>query len=143
MVSIVVTIDSFGTSQMASTDEQNLVESYPQLIEYKNLTFSRKLNIDSTTNNIIEDVTNGDLVTIPLIIDEKIVLSSLFTASFIVNIDEIKSSQYTTIFNTGDKLARAYREVFRLVIKDAISSVMATLRSKYCADAETSYTELI
>jgi hypothetical protein len=140
VVSIVINIDSLGTATVTSTDEQTMLSDFISYIEYKDLTFSRKLNLD-TNNDVIEDTTNGETVTLNLV-NKKILLDANFTTSFSISTDDISNSALQTIFNTKDKLARAYATVFKLTIRDAVANTLTAMRAKL-SDFEIVTTEIV
>jgi hypothetical protein len=140
VVSIVINIDSLGTATVTSTDEQTMLSDFISYIEYKDLTFSRKLNLD-TNNDVIEDTANGETVTLNLV-NKKILLDANFTTSFSISTDDISNSALQTIFNTKDKLARAYATVFKLTIRDAVANTLTAMRAKL-SDFEIVTTEIV
>jgi hypothetical protein len=140
VVSIVISIDSLGTATVTSTDEQTMLSDFISYIEYKDLTFSRKLNLD-TNNDVIEDTANGETVTLNLV-NKKILLDANFTTSFSISTDDISNSALQTIFNTKDKLARAYATVFKLTIRDAVANTLTAMRAKL-SDFEIVTTEIV
>jgi hypothetical protein len=140
VVTMTISVDSLGTASMTADDESTMLSDFPVYIEYKNLTFSRKLNLDSS-NDVIEDTTSGETVAVNLI-NKKILLDTNFTATFSISTDDIASSSLQTIFNTKEKLARAYATVFKLTIRDAIENILTTMRNQH-SDFELSSTEVL
>lgn len=140
VVKMTISVDSLGTADTTADEESAMLAEFPESIQYKSLTFSRKLNLDSN-NDVIEDITNGEVVTVSLI-NKKILVDANFVAEFEININDIPTSALQIIFNTKEKLARGMAECFRLTIKDAVKAVLTDMRSKK-SDFETSSTEII
>lgn len=140
VVKMTITVESLGTSGMTAEDEALLLSDFPAIIEYKNLTFSKKLNLN-VSNDVIEDNTTGETITVS-VINKKIPVDANFKAEFILNINDIATTSLLTIFNTKEKLGRAMSECFRLTIVDALKTVLADMRAKK-SDYEVTNTEII
>jgi len=117
-----------GTNLYTAEEERNYLEGYTEYIEFKNLTWSRKFNVD-TDGNVIEDATNGETVTLE-IINRKIKLDENFVADFNISMDNIKTSEIGTILKNSTLVAQAKCLLFELVIKDAIKVALADIRVK-------------
>lgn len=140
VVKMTITVESLGTSGMTAEDEALLLSDFPAIIEYKNLTFSKKLNLNAS-NDVIEDNTTGEVIMVS-VINKKIPVDANFKAEFILNINDIATTSLLTIFNTKEKLGRAMSECFRLTIVDALKTVLADMRAKK-SDYEVTNTEII
>lgn len=140
IVKMTITVDSLGTSGMTAEDEASLLQDFPAIVEYKNLTFSKKLNLNAQ-NDVIEDNTTGEAITVS-VINKKIPVDANFTAEFILNINDIPTTSLLTIFNTKEKMGRAMAECFRLTIIDALKTILADMRAKK-SDFEVANTEII
>lgn len=123
-----------GTASLTEEEEKIQLENFPTYLTYKNLTWAKKVNVDSE-GNVIEDKTVGDSatgveVTISLI-NRKILLDENFNAHFEIAVKDISDSKLdSAILTTKERYCEACALVFELVIKEAIKTTLEDIRSK-------------
>jgi hypothetical protein len=87
-ISTVITIVEFGNETLTPEEELAMLSNYPVTLEYKTLTFKKKLNFDAK-GEVVEDATNGEELEVKLI-NKKIPVNKDFKAEFEIALKDIE-----------------------------------------------------
>lgn len=123
-----------GTASLTEEEEKAQLDNFPTYLIYKDLIWTKKVNIDSE-GNVVEDKTVGDSatgveVTISLI-NKKVLLDEKFNAHFEIAVKDISDSKLdSNILTTKERYCEACTLVFELVIKEAIKNILENIRLK-------------
>lgn len=124
-----VYVKSLGSTTLTEADEQKIIDDYSPLLQYKDLIFSGKFNIDPQ-GNVIVDETNGELVTLSLV-NQVLNINKDFVATFSIGTKDIKDSELgATILTNKDKVAEAKCLLFKNVITKAIEDIITAIKAK-------------
>ena len=125
---ITVKCKELGTVDLTKEQEKDILVNFPVSIEYKDLTFERKFNIDSK-GDIIEDSVGGETVSLKL--NNKVInVDEQLEVSFQISTKMIKDEELGTILDTKEKVAEAKALCFKLTLRDAIEEALKDVRKK-------------
>ncbi|NRU52551.1 hypothetical protein [Clostridium beijerinckii] len=124
-----VYIKSLGSTTLTEADEQKIIDDYSPLLQYKDLIFSGKFNIDPQ-GNVIVDETNGELVTLSLV-NQVLNINKDFIATFSIATKDIKDSELgANILKTKDLVAEAKCLLFKNIITKAVEDIITAIKGK-------------
>jgi hypothetical protein len=118
---------SFGGLDITSEEEQELLQDYPIVLEYNNITFSGKYGLNG--KNVIIDETNGDTVSI-IIPNKKIVIDESFIAEYAVSSLQVPDSELGEVLTVKENICEAKCLLFEEKIKAAISTLITGIKAK-------------
>ena len=128
-----ITIDALGTDQLSEDEECEILRDFPSKIAYRNLVFTKNITI----NGIVPEVTTSAVgdgvisVTLPTLSNKEILLDKDFKAIYKVDINKIPNAAIDeSILTTKELVAQAYCAIFDAVIKDAVATIMTSIRAK-------------
>lgn len=128
--SIVVFCEELGTSTVDAETEAIQIENFSPRFEYKDLTWNGKFKVGAD-GNVVEDTESGDSISIGLI-NKVINVDENLSVEFRIKTSQVKKEQYES--NTSIINANLYCDaccmLFRKVIKEAVATSLANMRSK-------------
>lgn len=117
-----------GNSDILASEEEAMLINFPTAIEYKDITFEGKFNVDSN-GDVIEDSSTGETVSLKL--NNKVVkIDKDFKVDFSISTKMIKTEEIGTILKTKELVAEAKALCFKNAIKNAIKQALEDVRNK-------------
>lgn len=129
----VITIDSYGTEQMSSDEERELLENFPSKLVYRELTFEKNIKIQGSVPIITEDEADDtDIVTVtlPALTNKEIAIDEEFKAEYKIDLGKIPKSNVNAVLTTVELIAQAYCLIYKEVICEAVQKTLDILREK-------------
>lgn len=124
-----VYVKSLGSSTLTEAQESSILSDYAPTLQYKDLTFSGKFNVDGS-GNVISDETNGELVTLSLV-NQIFLINKDFQATFSIATKDVTDSELgASILKTKDKVAEAKCLLYKNVITKAIQDIITAIKAK-------------
>jgi hypothetical protein len=116
-------VKSLGSLTLTPELEQSILSDYAPTLQYKDLTFSGKFNIDAK-GNVIADDTNGELVTLSLV-NQVFSINKDFVATFSIATKDVGDSELgASILKTKDLIAEAKCLLFKNVVTKAVEDII-------------------
>lgn len=132
--STVITIDSFGTEQLSEDEERELLKDFPSKVAYRNLKFTKNVEVKSNVPEITDTEPNESTVvavTLPALSNREIVLNECFEVVYHIDISKVSPTAIDEhVLTTKELVAQAYCIVFDEVIRAEIERIMKELRTK-------------
>ena len=128
-----ITIDSYGTEQMSSDEEKELLKNFPSKLVYRELTFEKNIKIQGNVPVITEDVADDTTivkVTLPSLTNKEIAIEDGFLAEYKIDLGKIPKANVNKVLTTVELIAQAYCLIYKTVICEAIEGILDTLRTK-------------
>jgi hypothetical protein len=124
-----VFVKSIGSSTLTPEQEQAIIDDYAPTLQYKDLTFSGKFNVD-TNGNVISDEVTGELVTLSLV-NQIFNINKDFQATFTIATKDVSDSELgASILKTKDKVAEAKCLLYKNVMTKAIEDIITGIKAK-------------
>jgi hypothetical protein len=124
-----VFVKSLGSSTLTEIQEQAIIDDYTPTLQYKDLVFSGKFNVDGS-GNVISDEVNGELVTLSLV-NQIFNINKDFQATFSIATKDVAISELgASILTTKDKIAEAKCLLYKNVMTKAIEDIITAIKSK-------------
>lgn len=124
-----VYVKSLGSSTLTEVQEQSIISDYAPTLQYKDLTFSGKFNVDGS-GNVISDETNGEVVTLSLV-NQIFLINKDFQATFSIATKDVSDSELgASILKTKDKVAEAKCLLFKNIVTKAIETIITGIKAK-------------
>lgn len=128
-----ITIDSYGTEQMSSDEEKELLKNFPSKLVYRELTFEKNIKIQGNVPVITEDVADDTTivkVALPSLTNKEIAIEDGFLAEYKIDLGKIPKANVNKVLTTVELIAQAYCLIYKTVICEAIEEILDTLRTK-------------
>ncbi|WP_291567032.1 MULTISPECIES: hypothetical protein [unclassified Clostridium] len=124
----IISFENYGGTDITAEDEKELLENYPCMISYKDLTFSGKFNIKDK-EVVLDESDNGETVTLT-VMDKVFPLTENFQAKYEINIKDILDSELQTKLNTKELICQAKILLFEEKIVEKIKELIVDLKAK-------------
>lgn len=128
-VETTIIFKEWGRNSISAEDEQRLLNDYPQIINYKDLTFSGFFKVENkevVKATSTEDGEKVTLVTIPKLVP----LTDAFQVKYEIGLNQILDSEIGTKLNTKELVAQAKCKLFEDTIKNEITKMLNALELK-------------
>lgn len=122
-----VAFKEYGGVGMTAEDEMALLQNYPIVLTYGDITFSDKFNV--VAGNVEQDSSLGETVTL-ILSERKTPVTEAFQVKYEVNANQILDSEIGTLLTTKELVAQAKCILFEMKIKDRISALLAIAKTK-------------
>ena len=124
-----VYVKSLGSLTLTPEAEQSIIDDYAPTLQYKDLTFTGKFNVD-VNGNVISDETNGEVVNLSLV-NQIFLINKDFQATFSIATKDVSDSELgASILKTKDKVAEAKCVLFKNVVTKAIETIITGIKAK-------------
>lgn len=128
--SITVFCEELGTSTVDAETEAIQIENFTPQFTYKDLVWNGKFKVDEN-GNVVEDIENGDSISIGLI-NRVVNVDENLNVEFKIKTSQVKKEQYEG--NTNIANANLYCDaccmLFKKIIKEAVKTSLVNMRSK-------------
>lgn len=128
-----ITIDSYGTEQMSSDEEKELLKNFPSKLVYRELTFEKNVKIQGGVPVVTEDVADDTTivkVTLPALTNKEIPLDGDFLAEYKIDLGKIPKANVNKVLTSVELIAQAYCLIYKEVICEAVQKTLDILRVK-------------
>lgn len=123
-----ISFEDYGGTDITAEDEKELLENYPCMISYKDLTFSGKFNVKDK-EVVIDESDEGESVTLT-IMDKVLPLTENFQAKYEINTKDILDTELQAKLNTKEIICQAKVLLFEEKIVEKIKELIADLKAK-------------
>ncbi len=130
-----VSFDSFGSEQLSSLEEKELINNFPISLTYRNLKFKKNIKIEGSVP-VITDEENDDeniiTVTLPPLSNQELFIDENFSATYKIDYTKIPNSLLTVnkVLKTKSLIAQAYCLIFSTVICETVKKLLDEIRAK-------------
>ena len=128
-----ITIDSYGTEQMSSDEEKELLNNFPSKLIYRELTFEKNVKIQGGVPVITEDAADDTTivkVSLPALTNKEISINDGFLAEYKIDLGKIPKANVNKVLTTVELIAQAYCLIYKTVICESVEGILDTLRTK-------------
>ena len=135
IISSTVSFDSFGSEQLSSLEEKELINNFPISLTYRNLKFKKNIKIEGSVP-VITDEENDDeniiTVTLPPLSNQELFIDENFSATYKIDYTKIPNSLLTVnkVLKTKSLIAQAYCLIFSTVICETVKKLLDEIRAK-------------
>ena len=134
IIKIDISVVDLGTTTSTGLEEAQILTDFPRSIRFSDINFQSNMKIDSTTNDPIVttdpvDNTTVEEVKIENLINKEYPINSEMSIVMTFDVTKIPASVLNTVFDTPEKMGKAYAELFAVKIQEEIGKKLAELRS--------------
>lgn len=134
IIAVDITVAELGTTTSVEVEERNLLHDFPRTIKYSDIVFKSNMKIDATTGDPVitsdpVDGTNVEEVVIDNLINREYDVNEDLAISMSFDVTKIPASTLNSVFDTVEKLGKAYAELFAVKIQEEIGKKLTELRS--------------
>lgn len=134
IITVDISVIELGTSTSTETEEAQILTDFPRSIRFSDIEFKANMKIDSATSDPVVtsdevDATSIVEVTIDNLINKEYPINSEMSIVMTFDVTKIPVSALNAVFDTVEKLGKAYAELFSVKIQEEIGKKLAELRS--------------
>ena len=134
IITVDITVASLGTSTTTEAEEQQIISDFPRSIRYSDIDFKANMKIDETTGDPVITVDSVDHskieeVKIENLVNKEFALTSDLHIVATFDVTKIPASALNTVFDSAEKLGKAYAILFTNKIQGEISKKLTELRA--------------
>lgn len=134
IIAVDITVAELGTTTSVEEEEMNLLHDFPRTIKYSDIDFKSNMKIDTTTGDPVitsdpVDGTNVEEVVIDNLINREYDVDEDLAISMSFDVTKIPANTLNSVFDTVEKLGKAYAELFAVKIQEEIGKKLTELRS--------------
>lgn len=134
IITVDISVIELGTSTSTETEEAQILTDFPRSIRFSDIEFKANMKIDSATSDPVvtsDEVDDTSIVevTIDNLINKEYPINSEMSIVMTFDVTKIPVSALNAVFNTVEKLGKAYAELFAVKIQEEIGKKLAELRS--------------
>lgn len=133
IITVRITVDSLGTSTSTEDEERALLADFPRSIRFSEIDFKANVKVDENNDPIVTD-SDPDESTI-----FEIELKNIINKEYFINeeldivmpfdVTKISSAETNALFDTVEKVGKAYAVVFSTKVQAEIAKKLAEVRS--------------
>ena len=134
IITVDISVAELGTSTSTQIEEEQILSDFPRSVRFSDIDFKANMKIDSATSDPVVTADPVDNTTI-----EEVKLDNIINKEYPINKDmnivmtfdvaKIPTSALNTVFDTVEKLGKAYAELFSVKIQEEIGKKLLELRS--------------
>ena len=134
IITVDISVTELGTSTSTQIEEEQILSDFPRSVRFSDIDFKANMKIDSVTSDPVVTTAPVDNTTI-----EEVKLDNIINKEYPINKDmnivmtfdvaKIPASALNTVFDTVEKLGKAYAELFSVKIQEEIGKKLLELRS--------------
>lgn len=134
IITVDISVIELGTSTSTETEEAQILTDFPRSIRFSDIEFKANMKIDSATSDPVvtsDEVDDTSIVevTIDNLINKEYPINSEMSIVMTFDVTKIPVSALNTVFDTVEKLGKAYAELFAVKIQEEIGKKLEELRS--------------
>lgn len=134
IISVDISVAELGTTNSTEIEEAQILADFPRSVRFSDIDFKANMKIDDTTgdpvvtsdpvdNTVVEEVKIDNLINKEYLINQDMSIVMTF------DVTKIAASALNTVFDTVEKLGKAYAELFAVKIQEEIGKKLTELRS--------------
>ena len=134
IITVDISVTELGTSTSTQIEEEQILSDFPRSVRFSDIDFKANMKIDSATSDPVVTTDPVDNTTI-----EEVKLDNIINKEYTINKDmnivmtfdvaKIPTSALNAVFDTVEKLGKAYAELFSVKIQEEIGKKLLELRS--------------
>lgn len=134
IITVDISVAELGTATSTGIEEAQVLSDFPRSVRFSDIDFKSNMKIDDVTGDPIITVDPVDSTTV-----EEVKIENLINQEYSINQDmnitvsfdvtKIPASALNTVFNTVEKLGKAYAELFSIKVQQEIGNKLTELRS--------------
>lgn len=144
VVSVDITVDVLGTTDLTDQQELELLHNYNKIIEFNKISFRGNMKIENNIPVITEEEVDGTSVvevSITDVINQQIIVDENLHISFSRNVTKFPDSELNDVFTKKEVLGQAKCVLFATRVKEAIVEKLGEIRAlSNTFEGEESYT---
>lgn len=144
VVSVDITVDVLGTTDLTDQQELELLHNYNKIIEFNKISFRGNMKIENNIPVITEEEVDGTSVvevSITDVINQQIIVDENLHISFSRNVTKFPDSELNDVFTKKEVLGQAKCVLFATRVKEAIAEKLGEIRAlSNTFEGEESYT---
>lgn len=134
IITVNIAVASLGTSTTTESEEQQIISDFPRSIRYSDIDFKANMKIDDSTGDPVITVDSADHskieeVKIENLVNKEFALTSDLHIVATFDVTKIPASALNTVFDSAEKLGKAYAILFANKIQGEISKKLTELRA--------------
>jgi len=134
IITVDIAVASLGTTTTTETEEAQIITDFPRSIRFSDIDFKANMKIDSTSGDpvITTDATDDSTIVevkIENLVNKEYALTSDLHIVTTFDVTKIPASALNTVFDSAEKLGKAYAVLFANKIQGEISKKLTELRA--------------
>lgn len=132
VVSVDITVDVLGTTDLTDQQELELLHNYNKIIEFNKISFRGNMKIENNIPVITEEEVDGTSVvevSITDVINQQIIVDENLHISFSRNVTKFPDSELNDVFTKKEVLGQAKCVLFATRVKEAIAEKLGEIRA--------------
>lgn len=134
IISVDISVVDLGTTTSTGLEEAQILTDFPRSIRFSDINFKSSMKIDDATGDPIvttDPVDNVivEEVKIENLINKEYPINSEMSIVMTFDVTKIPTSALNTVFDTPEKMGKAYAELFAVKIQEEIGKKLTELRS--------------
>ena len=134
IIKVDISVADLGTTTSTGLEEAQILTDFPRSIRFSDISFKANMKIDDITGDPVVttdpvDNTTIEEVKIENLINKEYPINSEMSIIMTFDVTKIAASSLNTVFDTVEKLGKAYAELFAVKIQEEIGKKLNELRS--------------
>lgn len=134
IISVDISVVDLGTAISTGLEEAQILTDFPRSIRFSDIDFKASMKVDASTGDPIVttdpvDNTTVEEVKIENLINKEYPINSEMSIVMAFDVTKIPASALNAVFDTPEKLGKAYAELFAVKIQEEIGKKLTELRS--------------
>ena len=134
IITVGICVAELGTATSTEIEEVQILTDFPRSVRFSDIEFKSNMKIDSTTGDPVVtsdpvDSTNVEEVQIENLINKEYAINQDMNIVMTFDVTKIPTSALNNVFDTVEKLGKAYAELFSVKVKEEIGKKLTELRS--------------
>ena len=134
IITVDISVAELGTSTSTQIEEEQILSDFPRSVRFSDIDFKANMKIDSATSDPVVtadpvDNTTIEEVKLDNIINKEYPINKYMNIVMTFDVAKIPTSALNTVFDTVEKLGKAYAELFSVKIQEEIGKKLLELRS--------------
>lgn len=134
IITVDIRVIELGTSTSTEIEEAQILTDFPRSIRFSDIEFKANMKIDSITSDPVvttDEVDDSSIVEVVIenLINKEYPINKDMNIIMTFDVTKIPTSSLNVVFNTVEKLGKAYAELFSVKIQEEIGKKLAELRS--------------
>ena len=133
IITVDISVTELGTSTSTQIEEEQILSDFPRSVRFSDIDFKANMKIDSATSDPVvttDPVNNTTIEEVKLdnIINKEYPINKDMNIVMTFDVAKIPASALNTVFDTVEKLGKAYAELFSVKIQQEIGKKLTELR---------------
>lgn len=134
IIKVDISVADLGTTTSTGLEEAQILTDFPRSIRFSDINFQSNMKIDDVTGDpiittdVVDNITVEE-VKIDNLINKEYPINSEMSIGMTFDVTKISASSLNAVFDTTEKLGKAYAELFAVKIQEEIGKKLTELRS--------------